>query len=95
MGLANCEQGVKFSLQVSRLEEQLEEALALRTMIQRRTKLVAKVCSAHLGPATGDSLVGLMKDRARLVARQRVGGRRWELQGGRQLDLSHSSHLRR
>lgn len=71
--------------------------MALRATIQRRTKLVAKLCSTHLGAATGDSLASLMKERASLVARQRVAGRQREhQQGGRQkLDLSHSSHLRR
>ena len=94
MALVNCEHGVKsqFLAQVKRLADQLEEALALRTTIQRRTKLVGKLCSVHLGSATGDSLVGLMKDRASLVARQRVALRRRE-QGGRQPDPSHTSHL--
>jgi len=88
------EQGWHAEEKVTRLQEQLEEALALRTTIQKRTKLVAKLCSTHLGTATGEALPGLMRDRASLVARQRVAGRRREL-GGRQPDLSHNSHLRR
>ena len=83
-----------FSAQVTRLQEQLEEALALRTTINKRTKLVEKLCCLHLGETTGDSLTRLMRERARLVARQKVGGRRWH-QPGNTLDLSHNSHLHR
>ena len=95
--LANCERGRShnpFSAQVTRLQEQLEEALALRTTINKRTKLVEKLCCLHLGETTGDSLTRLMRERARLVARQKVGGRRWH-QPGNTLDLSHNSHLHR